>query len=176
MSISEPFRRADDIVSLVDRLGGEFARILSFYRIPQQDAEDLLQDTLLLFLTKRAEVRTPAAWLAGALRNRCLRYWRARRNRLLQAIDRGLLEELVASEEPTNERAVLAHDLSNALARLPDRCQSVLRMRYGLGYAGAEMAEKLGYTEATVRQIAHRCLSALSRQMLGPDSTRTVAR
>lgn len=175
MSISEPSRKADDLVSLVDRLSGDFARILSFYRIPQQDAEDLIQDTLLLFLTKREDIRTPSAWLAGALRNRCLRYWRARRNRLMHAIDRGLLEELVSTGEPSTERAVLAHDLSNAIARLPDRCQSVLRMRYGLGYAGAEMAEKLGYTESTVRQIAHRCLSALSRQMLGPDSPRLVA-
>ncbi len=176
VSIIERRPQPDALVDLLELLERDLARVFSHFRIPSQDAEDLLQDTLVAYLTKQREIHAPERWILGTLRHRCLRYWRARRHRLVQTIDSGLIEELVASDEPSAERAVLAHDLSNALSRLPDRCRSVLRLRYGLGCAGPEMAERLGYTEATVRQITHRCLSALSRQMLGPDERRETAR
>jgi DNA-directed RNA polymerase specialized sigma24 family protein len=48
-------------------------------RIPAQDAEDLLQDAVLVFWAKRDSIASPAPWLLATLRNRCLFYRRKRR-------------------------------------------------------------------------------------------------
>lgn len=166
MSAIDPGRIQDELPQLVDRLESEFARLFTFFRIPAQDAEDLLQDTLLLFITKRPRIVTPDAWLIGTLRFRCLLYWRKRRRRLLEVVDETLLMELAGGTSPRQENDDLARDLSGAIGRLPDRCRSLLRLRYGLGCDDPEVALRLGYSPTGIRKIAHRCLSALTQQML----------
>ncbi len=166
MSALDPGRIQDELPQLMDRLESEFARLFTYFRIPPQDAEDLLQDALVLFITKRPQIVTPDAWLVGTLRYRCLLYWRKRRRRLLEAVDETLLLELAGASSPRQENDDLARDLSGAIGRLPDRCRSLLRLRYGLGCDDPEVARRLGYSPTGIRKIAHRCLSALTYQMV----------
>jgi RNA polymerase sigma factor (sigma-70 family) len=166
LSALDQGRIQDDLPQLVERLAPEFARLFTYFRIPAQDSEDLLQDALVLFITKRPQIVSPDAWLIGTLRYRCLLYWRKRRRRLLEAVDEVLLMELAGSSPPRQENDDLARDLSGAIGRLPDRCRNLLRLRYGLGCDDPEVAQKLGYSPTGIRKIAHRCLSALTHQML----------
>jgi RNA polymerase sigma factor (sigma-70 family) len=159
----------DELPALLESLESEVRRVLVRFRVPSQDAEDLLQDTLLVFLTKRPSITAPGAWILAALRHRCLVYWRSRRRRLLEAIDGSLLEEMAGPGPDDHGRSDLARDLSGALSHLPDRCRSVLRLRYGLECDSREIATRLGYQASTVRQVTLRCLSALSRQLLASD-------
>lgn len=156
----------DELTALLDSVEPELKRILVRFRIPAQDSADLLQDAILLFLEKRPRITSPGAWLLSVLRNRCLTYWRARRRRLLEAIDTGLLEEMAGEAPDEIGRRNLARDLSGALSSLPGRCRTVLRLRYGLECEAPEIARSLGYKPDTVRQVTLRCLSALSRQLL----------
>ncbi len=166
MSALDQDRIQDDLPQLVERLASEFARLFTYFRIPAQDAEDLLQDTLVLYLTKRPQIITPDAWLIGTLRFRCLLYWRKRRRRLLEAVDEALLLELAGSTPARQDNDDLARDLSGAIGRLPNRCRSLLRLRYGLGCNDPEVAERMGYSPTGIRKIAQRCLSALTHQLL----------
>ncbi|MEO8197684.1 MAG: sigma-70 family RNA polymerase sigma factor [Thermoanaerobaculia bacterium] len=166
MSALDPGCIQDELPQLVDRLESEFARLFTYFRIPEQDAEDLLQDALVLFITKRPKIVVPDAWLIGTLRFRCLLYWRKRRRRLLETVDETLLMELAGGIPPRQNNDDLARDLSGAIGRLPDRCRSLLRLRYGLGCDDPEVAHRLGYSPTGIRKIAHRCLSALTHQML----------
>lgn len=166
MSALDPGRIQDELPQLVDKLEAEFARLFAYFKIPSQDAEDLLQDTFVLFITKRTQIVTPDAWLIGTLRYRCLLYWRKRRRRLLEAVDETLLMELAGACAPRQENDDLARDLSGAIGRLPGRCRSLLQLRYGLGCDDPEVAQRLGYSPTGIRKIAHRCLSALTHQML----------
>jgi RNA polymerase sigma factor (sigma-70 family) len=166
VSALDPGRIQDELPQLADRLESEFARLFSYFRIPAQDAEDLLQDTFVLFITKRRQIVSADAWLIGTLRFRCLLYWRKRRRRLLATVDETLLMELAGGSSPRQENDDLARDLSGAIGRLPNRCQSLLRLRYGLGCDDPEVALKLGYSSTGIRKIAQRCLSALTQQML----------
>lgn len=159
----------DELAALLENLEPEVRKVLVRFRVPSQDAEDLLQDTLLVFLTKRASIVSPGAWILSALRNRCLVYWRTRRRRLLEVIDESLLEEVAGPAPDAYSRSDLARDLSGALSHLPDRCRSVLRLRYGLECDSGEIASRLGYRAGTVRQVTLRCLSALSRRLLSTD-------
>jgi RNA polymerase sigma factor (sigma-70 family) len=166
VSALDPGCIQDELPQLVDRLAPEFARLFTYFRIPAQDAEDLLQDAFVLFITKRRQIASPDAWLIGTLRFRCLLYWRKRRRRLLETVDETLLMELAGGTSPRQENDDLARDLSGAIGRLPDRCRSLLRLRYGLGCDDPEVALRLGYSPTGIRKIAHRCLSALTQQML----------
>lgn len=166
MSPSDPRPREDDFSSLLAGLESPLARTLSRFRIPAQDAEDLLQDTLLLFLTKRAEVRDPAAWISTTLRNRCVIYWRRRRHALVRSVDEVVMEALSGGHEGEQGRSLLTRDLTRAIASLPERCRAILRQRYALDRDGGEVAESLGYRESSIRQVTNRCLAALSVRMV----------
>ncbi len=141
-------------------------RILYRYRIPEQDAEDLLQHTLLTLLYKRDEIEKPEPWILATFRNRCIMYWRSRQSQLHQAMDSTILELFAEPGPPTQESTELSHDLERSIARLPMRCQRVLRLRYGLDYGPSEVAQALGYKPSSIRKITNRCLAALARQLV----------
>jgi RNA polymerase sigma-70 factor (ECF subfamily) len=142
-------------------------RVLSRYRIPAQDAEDLLQETFVIMISKAGTIRNYDAWLLGTLANRCIIYWRKHHARLWDLVDTTILELLADSEAPAQESSDLRSDLDALLANLPDRCRSLLRLRYGFGCSTAETAEKMGYCKSSIRKVTRRCLAALTEQLLG---------
>lgn len=135
------------------------------YRIPPQDTEDILQQALLALVYQRQGVRDPEAWLLGTLRNKCLVYWRDRRRKLYDAVDEAVLECMAEPQAPAQEEADLRRDLAYAIDRLPERCRSLLSLRYRHGYAPPELAKRLGYSPSSISKITTRCLAALTRQL-----------
>jgi RNA polymerase sigma-70 factor (ECF subfamily) len=152
---------------ILDRMQPRLKRILARYRIPAQDAEDLLQETFLIMVSKWGSLRNPDAWLLATLSNRCIIYWRKHRSRLWDLVDTAILELLAEAEAPAQENANLRFDLEALLSALPDRCRSILRLRYGLGCSTAEAAERTGYCKSSIRKVTRRCLAALTQQLLG---------
>jgi RNA polymerase sigma factor (sigma-70 family) len=146
------------------RLKAVFAR----YRIPPQDTEDILQQALMALVYRREEIRDPEAWLLGTVRNKCLLYWRERRRLLYESVDAVVLETIAGPVGPDQEISHLRHDLAQALERLPERCRSLLWMRYRQGYDPPELAERLGYSPASISKVTTRCLAALTRHLFAP--------
>ena len=140
-------------------------RILFRYQIPPEDSEDVLQEAVLTLIYKRSKIRDPEAWLVATVRNRCLMYWRSKRSRLYDAVDMAILELVAKPEATPQERQEIQADLESAISELPERCRSLLRLRYGLGYKPAEVAERMGYQPSSIRKITTRCLAALTRQL-----------
>lgn len=140
--------------------------LLMAYRIPTEDAEDVLQQTLLALLYQWERVRDRECWLIGTLRRHCLMYWRLHRRRIYSAVDTTMLEWLSEPVSPSQERADFVSDLDNLLDRLPSRCRSLLRLRYRMGLEPAEIAKQLGYQASSIGKITTRCLAALSRELL----------
>jgi RNA polymerase sigma factor (sigma-70 family) len=143
------------------RLKGLFAR----YGIPPQDTEDILQQALLALVYQRRVVRDPEAWLLGTLRNKCLLYWRDHRRKLYEAVDAAVLELMAAPTPPAQEAADLRRDLASALEQLPERCRSLLSLRYQ-GYEPTEVAARLGYSQASINKVTNRCLASLTRRLI----------
>lgn len=152
---------------VLDRMQPRLKRILARYRIPAQDAEDLLQETFLIMVSKWGSIRNPDAWILATLSNRCIIYWRKHRSRLWDLVDTAILELLAEAEAPAQESANLRFDLDSLLSALPERCRSILRLRYGLGCSTAEAAERTGYCKSSIRKVTRRCLAALTQQLLG---------
>lgn len=143
------------------RLRAVFAR----YRIPLQDTEDILQQALMALVYRVESVRDPEAWLLGTVRNKCLLYWREQRRLLYESVDATVLEAVAEPVSPDQEKTHLQHDLAQVLERLPERCRSLLWMRYRQGYDPSELAERLGYSPASISKITTRCLAALTRHL-----------
>ncbi|HVT59893.1 MAG TPA: sigma-70 family RNA polymerase sigma factor [Thermoanaerobaculia bacterium] len=148
------------------RMGPRLKRLLAHYRVPAEDAEDVLQQALLALLYQWDHVRDPESWLLGTLKRHCLMYWRKQRRRLYSAVDATILEWLSEPIDPPQERQDLIWDLRHLLERLPSRCRSLLELRFRLGYEPAEVAERLGYRGSSIGKLTNRCLAALSREML----------
>ncbi|MEM9292419.1 MAG: sigma-70 family RNA polymerase sigma factor [Acidobacteriota bacterium] len=163
----------DDFDVFLDDMQPQLRAVLAKYRIPFEDGEDVLQQALLALVYQWDEIRDPAAWLVGTLRNKCLVYWRERRRRLHEAVDTPVLEWLAGGNAGHQHRVETIHDLNNLISRLPERYRELIRLRYQKGFEPSEVATKMGYRASSVSKITSRSLKALERQMqLSGFSTR----
>jgi len=136
------------------------------YRIPPQDTEDIVQQALLALIYQRQEIREPEAWMLGTIRNKCLLYWREQRRKLYDAVDAAVLELMAEPGTPDQEETDLRRDLTHAIEQLPERCRSLLALRYRQGYEPPELAERLGYSPSSINKVTTRCLAALTRHLV----------
>lgn len=150
-----------DLDEFARRTRPRMRRMVRGWGIPEEDAEDLVQQTLMALVACWDRVRDPDAWVAGAARKNCLMYWRSRRRRIYDAVDGTVLEWLAQPEGPAQERHALGCDLTMLAARLPDRYRSVLRLRFALGYDPSEVARCLGYRASSIGKVTTRGLAAL---------------
>lgn len=145
----------------------------------RQDAEDVLQDTLLTAFRGLERLRDPEAvrtWLFRVAANRCLM------NRRRDPPERSLsLDELQSrgatgappseivdwsrQPEADAERAELRHALEAALARLPPDHRIVLLLRDVEGFSTAETAEMLGIGESAVKMRLKRSRQTVRRDL-----------
>ena len=169
---------------------------LHCYRIlgSVQDAEDMLQETLLAAwrgLDRFEERASMRAWLYKIATNRCLNSLRdtgrrpqpaaswpwapapepTRRSEplWLQPYPDALLDELPDAapgpEARYESREALALAFTAGLQRLPPRQRAVLVLRDVLGYPAAQAADMLETTETSVNSALQRARATLSAQL-----------
>src|SRR4051794_10465020 len=179
MLTPEPTETVPTFEDFLKAVEPRLKRLLALYRIPGEDAEDVVQQALLALLYQWERVGDPESWLFGTVRRHCLMYWRTHRRRIYSAVGSALLEGLAAPLAPLEEGAALRCDLESLSERPPPRCRSVLRLRSRLGYEPIEVAHMLGYRESSIGKITTRCLAALSRELLasglGPETSADAA-
>jgi RNA polymerase sigma factor (sigma-70 family) len=158
-----PRSEAPSLAESLERVGPKLRRILFRYRIPARDADDLLQETFLVLVSKQESVRNPEAWLQVTLSNRCVLYWRRRRSRVSDLVDRTILELLGDPDIPSEEAAAIRSDLDALISRLPERCQPLLRRRYGL-IPAPDPPEDHPEDDA---EKTRRCLALLAQRAVG---------
>lgn len=149
----------------LDELRPRLRAVFAHRRIPPEDAEDILQQTLLAYLYKRESVQDFEKWLLGAVRKRCLMYWRGRRRRFYTAIDAAILDELAEQGAPRQEQNDFQRDLGRVVGGLSRKCRDLLQLRFGLGYEPPEAARRLGYQPSGIYKTIERCLAALASGM-----------
>lgn len=150
--ISETASRAsvnERAARLLDEYGNHVLRLAYSYLHNMNDAEDILQDTLIQFLKAAPALDSPEhekAWLLRVAAN--LSKNRIGYNRLRAADE--LDEELAAEER---------EDLSfvwEAVKSLPVQYREVIHLFYHEGYRAAQIARILGRKESTVRSDLRR--------------------
>ena len=133
----------------LDEWGTSILRLALSYLHSRVDAEDILQDTLIQYLTAKPVLQSrehEKAWLLRVAANLCKN--RIDYNRVRQADE--LKEELLGEE-----REDLAF-VWEAVAQLPEAQRAAIHLFYHEGYQTAEIARILGRREATVRSDLKR--------------------
>lgn len=154
----------------MEHLQPKLIEILSRYRIPVEDAEEMLEQLFLTLYMRDGTLESPDRWLLLSLKNRCLIYWRSRRERLSRDVDKSLLAVLASPQVSDSEKDGMRRFLGEALAQLPEQCRAPLEQRYGLG--GAKPAASGGSLTAASpgapgNEHLLPCLQALTRMLVG---------
>jgi RNA polymerase sigma factor (sigma-70 family) len=162
---TSPSSSVDAIADLLPTVHRPLRRIFHHYRIPPADAEDLIQDSLLILLNQWHRVQHPTRFLFGTVKLRIFNY--LRRRALEQAnMDAGDIDDIPAEEELS--RLELWWDARRLVGRLSPLAQHVIALRFGANLRHREIAALVGQTEASVRQILSRSLQRLKRDFEAP--------
>ena len=154
-----------ELEEFLDRMRPRLKALFARHRIPVQDTEDILQHALLQLIYQWVNIRDREAWLIGTLRKTCLLYWRRRRRALYEAVDSAVLEWIGGVDPPVQEQSDLRRDIEVVLAKLPERCRLLLKLRYGFGLEPSELAVQTGYSRSSISKVSLRCLAALGRHL-----------
>jgi RNA polymerase sigma factor (sigma-70 family) len=157
----EPEESLDE---LVRRIRHRLKTVLRSYDIPFQDAEDLLQDSLLEALRKWDTIYSKECWLLGTLRFKCSNYWKRIRTKTPQTMDLPELEELCQPLPPPQEKRDEVLDLRQSMSGLDPRHRQALWLRFGMGFTPQEVADRLGYCHSSVRKLTQRAMMRLRRE------------
>jgi RNA polymerase sigma factor (sigma-70 family) len=152
---------------IVDRFDGLVWATTRGYRLSSSDAADVTQTTWLRLVEHLDRIEEPerlGAWLATTARHECLRLIRLRGREILSeedsvfdaptehGLDRGLL---------TEERD---HVLQRAMARIGERCQTLLRLLASAEPPSyEEIGAALGMPIGAIGPTRARCLEKLRR-------------
>lgn len=125
------------------------------------DAEDVVHDAFVAYLSCAADARRPGAWLQRTVRNRALNRVRGDEPLPLDEVP-----DERASPERTVERRVLRDVIVRALEALPDRSARALVLRHFEGEGYGEVASALGVRVSHAHLIVHRARRRLAREIV----------
>ena len=132
------------------------------HRCSHEDAEDILQEALLVLVRRWDEIEEPQYFVVGVVRRQILSLLRRRRSHREVSVDEASLEQIDGGEDP-QALADSRHDVRALLSVLPARGGQIVEMRYGEGLSSREIAAELSYAVSSVRKIAARHLHRLRR-------------
>jgi len=165
-------REEESIEALVRRLQPRLKNILARYGVPAQDAEDLIQTTVISTLRSWERLAEPEGWMIRTLVNQCLMYWRRRRRHPEAQIDAETAAGFNPQIPSPEDRWVERRDIERQLAKLPTKCQRLLRLRFFDGFSAAEVAQLLGREVSSIYSLTHRCMKMLSLDPVGNSSVK----
>ena len=131
-------------------------------------AQDVAQAVFVLLARKAPQLRSDvilSAWLFKAVRLVAREQARADRRRVIREQKAAMMRHEATTPEPnfdeTEQWAGVSPLLDEGINRLPERYRVPLLLRFFEGRSFAELAAKLGLTEAAARQRVHRAISKL---------------
>ena len=155
---TEQERLERETVEIMDQLGNAILRLAYSYLHNMEDAEDILQETLIKFVTTKPVFENEKhrkAWLLTVAAN--LAKNRIEYNRVRSSEE---LNEEIAGAAPEEEEDDLSY-VWEAVKKPPDNQREVIHLFYQEGYKTAEIANILGRKEATIRSDLKRARDKL---------------
>jgi RNA polymerase sigma-70 factor (ECF subfamily) len=144
--------------------------ILRRFRVPPEDAEDLLQEAFLSLYVHWDAVREKGGYLVASVRRLCQRYHHKRHRRLAQAFDEEMLELLAAPVAPPQEQFEARHDARHHLAQLTAKQRRAIYLRTILGMTPVEIASVVGTQVDSTRRLVRAAFGALTEQAAAESS------
>lgn len=158
VNVSEPFAPATPPVEELYRVNYDLLLHLSCkkFGVPRSDAEALVNEVFLSYLGASADVQNARSWLVGAICNASRHYWRH------HARSESLSDDFLSQGDPLShsldDRVATQITMRETIARLHEKCQKTLRLRYWDGCSAAEVAEAFDTTNRYAEKLIHKCL------------------
>ncbi len=153
----------DKAARLFDTYGNSILRLAYSYLHSKEEAEEILQDTLIQFLKAKPELESSShekAWLLHVAAN--LSKNRIEYNKLRNGEE--LNEEITTGDEDKSDTSFVWE----AVNKLPDKYRDVVHLYYAEGYDTKEIAKILDRKESTVRSDLKRGREKL-KEILGKE-------
>lgn len=135
-----------------------------FFRVNhKQSAEDLTAETFIRVwgkLSGISDTRAFQGWLYQIARNLVIDYYRSRK----EIVDITTLENVLEYEDNILDKTnlgFLQQEFLQALKKLSDDQQAVIKLKFLEDLGNSEIAQILGKTEGTIRVIQHRATAVL---------------
>ena len=126
------------------------------FRVPEADAEALMQEVFVSLMTTTPKVENIRAWLVAAMCNASRHYWRG------QSRTESLPEDFNDHGDPRSQgiadRFAMSITMRQALEYLQDRCRQTLYLHYYEGRSAVDVARELETTTRYAEKLIHNCL------------------
>lgn len=184
-SLVQWVRQGDEkaFVELLGRYEYPIAQLIRYTITNTEDAEDVLQETLLDAWTGFKYLRDPdnaRAWLMQIARNRCADYFRSRQHREVP-IESSEIESRLDAVAPFSRQLDIVRETLGALDQAPEAEREVAKLFYLKGYTIAEIAERHSRPEGTVkrqlfmaREFVRQALGITPPERIGSMGTHRV--
>src|SRR6185436_15573781 len=153
----KPASAADDVETLYRERRSLLLYVASRkFRIPESDAENLVQEVFLSFLQSGTKIDNVRAWLVAAMCNASRHYWRA------QGRTESLPEDISDHSDPGShglaDQFATQMTVRQALQYLQPRCRETLWLHYFEGRSAGDVARELETTNRYAEKLIHNCL------------------
>jgi len=126
------------------------------FRVPEGDAENLLQEVFVSYLQAGSKIDNVRAWLVAAICNASRHFWRS------QGRSEQLPEDFVEHSDPGShalpERFAMEMTVRQALQYLQPRCRETLWLHYFEGRSAADVGREMQTTTRYAEKLIHNCL------------------
>jgi len=148
---------------LVD--GHQRSRLRAYARerfsIPDDEAEDLLQETAVELLRRRLQIENPEGFVFAVFRARCCRYIERdkKANQVFAFRPDGRAEEIPAPDTHVDRQVALRE----ALGEISESCRQILSAYYAEGKSLIQTAQEMARAASGIGKTLNRCLRYLRR-------------
>ncbi|PYQ59570.1 MAG: hypothetical protein DMF58_11190 [Acidobacteria bacterium] len=126
------------------------------FRVPDSDAENLMQEVFLAYMQTEARVENTKAWLVAAMCNASRHYWRQ------QSRTESLPDDISDHSDPVShglaDHFAVTLTLRKALRYLQPRCRETLYLHYYEGRSAVDVAREMDTTSRYAEKLIHNCL------------------
>jgi len=126
------------------------------FRVPESDAESLIQEVFLSFLQVGTPIRDVRSWLVAAMCNASRHYWRA------QGRTESLPDDIGERSDPGShtiaDTFAMKMTMWQTLQYLQPRCRETIQLHYYEGRSAIDVAREFQTTSRYAEKLIHNCL------------------
>ncbi|HUJ16049.1 MAG TPA: sigma-70 family RNA polymerase sigma factor [Thermoanaerobaculia bacterium] len=126
------------------------------FRVPDPDAENLMQEVFLAYIQTEARVEDTKAWLVAAMCNASRHYWR--QNSRTEQMPEDIGDHTDPGSHGLADQFAMSLTLRKAIRYLQPKCRETLYLHYYEGRSAADVAREMDTTSRYAEKLIHNCL------------------
>lgn len=156
---------SDAVEKALDLFGNDILRFAYSYMKNREDAEDIVQETLIRLMQSQPVFENEGkekSWLLKVAANLCCDQLRGADRQHIVAMPEGYEAVAADNQGPDTDSEILRE-----VFKLPEKYRSVIHLYYFEGYSTREIADIIGKKEASIRTLLKRGRERLEKKLKG---------